>query len=432
MVHYDGEDYFLRAVRKIENHTVGPCISMRCRKGQEHEVLNKVYRFASVFGWFNNGYVDITGHITGSRPILYSAGSQNRTPTAWRMGLSCNHMPLIRDDNSRRALAFWREGMRLEHFHDGYAFLSFYKVIESQFDHGGQRKRWIGQALMDLSGDARDRVNALGEEGFDVSKHIFESGRCAVAHASLTGEVVDPDIPADRIRLTKDLVVVKALAEKYIREELGVPDRSDVHCHRDRLQPLYSYMRPEHVDELKQGGSVLRRKIGLNGLRVAINCWPNAAAEPFTGLGLTVHSAHNGLVLVCAENDRRTLQLVFLLDFTKGRAHTNIDQSGFVAPADGGQLEDAVVYLEYYKSVLGNGIIEVMLPNGEKIDCEIVIPVNIDLSRTFSAVDKQIAALREQNTDIPQGETRPLLSLASKRESNGNCGAIATFRAKIS
>lgn len=399
MLHYDGEDFFLRAARREEGRTLGgPCITMRCHGGQEHEVLNKVYRFASVLGWFQNGYVDVVGHITGSRPVLYSAGIQPFMPvTVWgAYGFNSNHMPLIRDDNTRRALAFWREGLRLEHVHGGYAFLSFFKVIESQFEHSDHRVRWIEQALTSLSGDAKERVDALISEGIDVGRHIFESGRCAVAHASLGREVVDPDIPSDRIRLAKDLVVVKALAESYIREELVVPDCSYVHRHRDRLQPLYAYLRSQHVDELKRGGSVLRRKLGLSGLRVSVNQWPRPVPEAFRDLLLSVDSAHDGHVWVRAEDEARTLVLMFVLDFTTGRAHTQLEHSGFLHPSQGGVMETAVAYLEYYKAVLGNGIIEITLPNGERVDCEVVIPVNIDLRATFKAVDAQIVALREQ------------------------------------
>jgi hypothetical protein len=49
-------------------------------------------------------------------------------------------------------------------------------------------------------------------------------GRYAVAHASLEGEIIDPDIPADRKRLLADLVIIEELARIYIRDELGVPD----------------------------------------------------------------------------------------------------------------------------------------------------------------------------------------------------------------
>ncbi|WP_404942972.1 methylamine utilization protein MauJ, partial [Pseudomonas brassicacearum] len=52
-------------------------------------------------------------------------------------------MPIIDQENIRKALAFWREGKRLDKVHDSYAFLSFYKVIESQFSEGKKKVTWI-------------------------------------------------------------------------------------------------------------------------------------------------------------------------------------------------------------------------------------------------------------------------------------------------
>jgi hypothetical protein len=194
-------------------------------------------------------------------------------------------MPVIQNDNTRRALAFWREGLRLAHIHDGYSFLSFYKVIESQFVRGKDKGNWINEAITTLTGKAGERVSELQAQQIDAGKHIFESGCCAVAHASLDGELVAPDIPEDRIRIAKDLEVIEELARKYIHEELQVPTDMDVYDNRDMLEPLYPYLDPAHIEELKRGGSVLRKKLAINGLRVSVNSWARKPPESFTGSG---------------------------------------------------------------------------------------------------------------------------------------------------
>lgn len=66
-VTYDGDDYFLRGVRERGGHKNGPAITMRCASGQADNVIAKIYRFASILGWFKRGYVDVGGYITGSR-----------------------------------------------------------------------------------------------------------------------------------------------------------------------------------------------------------------------------------------------------------------------------------------------------------------------------------------------------------------------------
>jgi hypothetical protein len=163
MVHYDGDDYFIRGIEQGGDHRASPCITMRWSEQETHTVLNKLYRFSSVLGWYKGGYVDVTGHITGSGPALYSSGKQpyGVVIAGGPNGFDCNYMPVIQDDNTRRALAFWHEGLRLARIHDGYSFLSFYKVIESQFVRGKDKGNWINEAITTLTGKAGERISEL-------------------------------------------------------------------------------------------------------------------------------------------------------------------------------------------------------------------------------------------------------------------------------
>ena len=272
--------------------------------------------------------------------------------------------------------------------------MSFYKVIESQFRNGRARGAWIGQSIPTLTGKAAERVRELRAAQLDVGEHIFQSGRCAVAHASLSGQLVDPDIPEDRVRIDSDLVVIQALAKKYIKEELEVPDQMDVYRNRDALRPVYKYIEQNHVEELMNGVSVLGKKLGLNGLCVSINHWPHQSPQALQNLKLSVASVQNGIVDLRATNDSGTISLGFLLAFPQRKAETNLYVSGVLPTNQGGRLDEEIAFLEYQKAVIGNGIIEMQLPNYEKIVCEEVIPVNIDIGRTFDAIDDKIAALQ--------------------------------------
>ncbi|MCW2003781.1 hypothetical protein FHY30_002580 [Xanthomonas arboricola] len=62
-------------------------------------------------------------------------------------------MPIIEDENVRLALAFWREGERLSGVHDSYAFLSYFKVVESQYQNGSGRAEWFTKNLDYLTED---------------------------------------------------------------------------------------------------------------------------------------------------------------------------------------------------------------------------------------------------------------------------------------
>ncbi|BEP93285.1 hypothetical protein GmRootA79_16690 [Acidovorax sp. A79] len=114
---YDGDDIFLRGVRDRNGRRSTPAITMRCHPGSENEVIAKILRFASILGWFKRGYVDVGGYVAGSHAVLYSESKQEAAMIAGgRYGFDCNYLPVIRDERVRRALAHWREGLRLDSY----------------------------------------------------------------------------------------------------------------------------------------------------------------------------------------------------------------------------------------------------------------------------------------------------------------------------
>lgn len=156
---YDGLGYLLRGVHPEGEATTSPCISTPCAKQDDiDDALARLYRFVSVLGYFKRGYVDITGQVWASFPIKY--GSPHHTFTTLTQGgrntFSCNHLPVIEDDQVRKALAFLRDGRRLRHVHEPYSFLSYFKVIESQFV-SKDRVSWVEQNLGQLDGEAAKR-----------------------------------------------------------------------------------------------------------------------------------------------------------------------------------------------------------------------------------------------------------------------------------
>lgn len=396
MVIYDGDDYFLRGVRDRGGHKNGPAITMRCDRSETNEVIAKVYRFASILGWYKRGYVDVGGYITGSHPTLYSEPQNSSTILAGGPhGFDCNYMPLIRDDLTRRALAFWREGSRLRYLHAGYAFLSFFKVLESQFEDTSRRVEWIKAAIEKLDGNAAKRVQELRLECNDVGKHIYESGRCAIAHAQFSDGRGDPDVPQDRARLAKDLVVIESLARSYIADVLQVPDEMVVYSTRDRLEPLSSVVPVAAFWALKAKEFVSRRHVGLNDLSVGIAHWPHPPEAELSRLTLRVTEVREGWVIVRAINDSGSISLAFDLDFPSGKAHINIEESSYRPPRAGEKPGDAIAVVRFRKQVIGNGQMELWLPDGGRMDFEVVIPINIDIGGTFHLMDLEIEKLEK-------------------------------------
>lgn len=395
-VQYAGDEYFLRGSERAGEPSP-PCITVVCDGRGPDEAIAKVYRFTSILSWFLGGYVDVSGYIHGSHPSLYG----NPRTVYSSMGIAgvksfnCNHMPIVEDENVRKALAFWREGKRLDHIHDSYAFLSFHKVIESQFSDGKKKAEWIKANIEKLTDRAAKRVAELRGAGLDVSRHLFDSGRCAVAHASLQGEIVDPDIPADRRRLSADLVVMEELARIYIRDELKVPDSRSLYRSRDRLAPWCSLLPAATLVGLKGGGAP--DVAGLNGQQVSIELWPDGPIPGLERMTMHVDAVQSGMVKIVLINERKTILLVFFLDYRSGRAHTNLEGGGLLYGDTSPDETDVRAYATFFYKVLGNGIAELTCGNIEPIDCEVVIPLNIIPPHPDKAIAEAIERFRKEN-----------------------------------
>lgn len=391
---YDGDDYFLRGVREREGHRGTPALTMRCAKREALEVMAKMYRFASVLGWFKGGYVDIGGYITSSHPVLYSEPQGFGTLVAGGPhGFDCNYMPLIRTEAIRRALAYWREGLRLRNIHAGYSFLSFFKVLESQFERSADRVAWISETLSKLEGDAASRVEELATESDDIGNHIYQSGRCAVAHAQFSDGRGDPDVPEDRARLRKDLVVIESLARTYIADVLQVPTDGTVYRTRDRLEPLATFIPRDVWRTLKIGVFASRRHLGLNGLLVGIAHWPGKPVPELAQLRLRVKEVQDGRVRVEARSATDVIRVSLYFDFPAGKAHIDLTDTYYRELRVGEAPDEAIAVVRFRKEVLGNGRMELWLSNGARVDFEVLIPVNIDISGSWRLMDAEIDAL---------------------------------------
>ena len=398
---YAGDEYFIRGT-ELNGKPSQPCITIVCKDGHQSGALEKIYRLTSILGWFLGGYVDVSGSVRGSHPIRY--GSRNTYSSQGTFGtksFNCNHMPIVEQENVRKALAFWREGMRLDEVHDGYSFLSFFKVIESQFKNGKDRAVWIEANIKNLEDGAANRVEELRTQGIDVSKHLYESGRCAVAHASLDGEIIDPDIPEDRRRLSADLVVIRELARIYIQDELKVPDSRSLYSSRDRLTPWATLLPATILDTLKKGGTP-ENVPGLTGNIVAIGLWPDGQIPGLEQMTMHVDNIKEGVVKIVLINGRKTIILVFFLDYQEGRVHINLEDGGLSHGVIQVNESDVRAYSTFFYKVFTNGIVELTIEGREPVNCEVIIPVNMMMKTSVDeAIEGQVERFRKENRGNP-------------------------------
>ncbi len=402
-VEYGGHEYVLRGTKGGEDRRP-PCISTPCRNDDIEAGQTRVYRFASILGWFKGGYVDPTGSVWGTGPVLYGSRDTFTTTLEGAKYFDCNYLPLVEDDQARKALAFLREGRRLRNVHEPYSFLSFFKVVESQFS-AKDRVAWFQANLDQLDGDAAKRVAELRAQGVDVSKHLYDSGRSAVAHASLGGVIVDPDIPADRRRIANDLDVMAGLAARYLKFDAGVPDSMELYRHRDRTTPWHSLLPAETLRRL-QAGEEIDDPADLGQLErttVSVRLWPNQAPDAMRHLEMFAEGTAPGVIQFLAHNDRKTVFLRFALDIANGRLHTLLEDGGMseqFSPIDELELEH---FTRYFHSVVGNAQVELCIDGVDPVPCEVVIPVNIIPQAPEKMVSLALEQFRRKKAEASTG-----------------------------
>ena len=114
---------------------------------------------------------------------------------------------------------------------------------------------------------------------------------------------------------------------------------------------------------------------------------------------LTMHvdAFESGVVKVVLINERKTVLLVFFLDYRSGKAHTNLEDGGLLYSDNSPEEADVLSYATFFYKVLGNGIAELTCGDLEPIDCEVVIPVNIIPPNPDEAIEEAIQRFRAEN-----------------------------------
>jgi hypothetical protein len=121
------------------------------------------------------------------------------------------------------ALALYREGVN-ERSHI-FQYLSFFKVLEIL----AKGKREITALAVRHLDKARSKSAPLTDQAdrpttsnSELARHLYEDGRCAIAHAH-SQPLIDPDDPRNTRDIAKLVHLVRSLAEVVIEEEFKIP-----------------------------------------------------------------------------------------------------------------------------------------------------------------------------------------------------------------
>jgi hypothetical protein len=298
----------------------------------------------STLSWIEGAGVSVEGFSGGDLP---RALGLRQTHYAVRDEFDLSYFPEPKDERTLLALALFREGHSLNH--TAYAFLSFYRVLETKFPNGADRRRWLDNNLERVRDiRARTVLQRLKAEHGDVGAHLWESGRCAIAHAK-EGEIVNPDDPADARRLRDELPLMAELAALMIENEFGVETLQTVYRkHLYELAGFRQFLDPEIVDLVQKGTPIAEGKpIDIPTLRIELR-----GKEPYQPLSrmepMSVWSEGQALIIK-AQSVGKNINLQLRLDFNAERLLFDI--SNDIAARDNGTRQGALDIAECLRFV---------------------------------------------------------------------------------
>ena len=222
-VQFGGHTLVLRPA----THETAQSVHIDLDRISDEDALTLINQFLSVLTWCDDQPMENKYGWSGN-PVPVSV------PIETRQTGSSIAFPFYRDleiePKARLALALYREARTINSV--PLAFLSYFKILnifwEDRFRtaKGGVQVNPIVEgiraAVPSLSDSlAKERIANLQAAHVDTAVYLYESCRCAVAHAN-TSPVADPDNMKDIRRLSADIWVVKALAEELITQNFGL------------------------------------------------------------------------------------------------------------------------------------------------------------------------------------------------------------------
>jgi hypothetical protein len=367
-----------------------PAVAMKVPPGKGRaECEEMLMRFVSNLSWVKGSGIMVDGISGGTVPRPMGRDK-------WSGGFSIceefdlSYFPEPASEHALLALALMREGRGLNHA--AYAFLSFFRVLEVALPQGQRRQNWIETNVATLDGHGvKEALDGLAKKGItDIAAHLFESRRCAIAHAKQQ-PIVDPDKPHDMRSLSSELPIMRALAQKAIEDELGVETSHTVYRkHLYELAGFKEILGAEIVDFLTRGEQITeRRTLDIPDISIRIR-----RRDPYAPLNnLTVKEVRqNGkLLLMRFESKEGDVTFRFALDFANERLEFSLFQDIGIKDTGTADSAERVAEINRFGSdYFGNGqlhivnadtgalisrkdayIPENMLPEQEAADAEI-------------------------------------------------------------
>jgi hypothetical protein len=306
-----------------------------------------------------------------------------------------DYVPAPSDEKAKLALALYREALELENV--AYRVFGLFKILNVVFMKPQDQIDWINSNIDILEvTQHKNKLEELRNTHNNIGEYFYTSLRCAVAHA-WSEPLINPDDPADYVRLQRDGDLIQALIELLIEVELGVKRPHTIWKeHLYELEGFKEILGPSAMRIIGQiiSGDEPPQELDIPVLpRMTMRLRDQAAFRFLEGMDATPESfERHGTVVIRLEALGGKVVCLLYLDF--GEERLRIDISGGLAVYDDGTAsvaKAAADILRFESGYLANGSLEIWNDDANCLlgRCDPFIPVNIDLTRSCENLYRQ-------------------------------------------
>jgi hypothetical protein len=210
---------------KTRENTTSVHIDLHGQRISSENAVTLINRLLSLMTWCDDRFAVLQEGWSGN-PVPVPVPKRNLAFTTAHGWIFDRKVPASAE--ARKALAIYREGRNAEqNYLISYAVLSYYKIVELKYRGKSEARSWFGDNYPALQQDRTlsDQV-ARFEKARGTEKphdYLYRACRVAVAHANKPYSS-DPDDVHELRRLHIAASILRALARRFIQNELGVSD----------------------------------------------------------------------------------------------------------------------------------------------------------------------------------------------------------------
>jgi hypothetical protein len=367
-----------------------------------NDYLHRVRRFLSLLSWFDDRRINESTNVGSGGPNPCRVGNamaSNMKPHyATDMEMQIEMLPAVPSPEAWLGLALYRESLGLNSV--AYKVLGFLKIINIRYSDGQSQKKYINSALPFLSGYfSAPRLSVLRQQHSDVGAYLYESCRCAVAHAS-TQPLVNPDNTDDVARLNADVNLIKDLSRHFLEYELGVKSAQTVLREHSYQTDGFEELLPiGFVGSVTSGIYVPTSAVSFPNVDIRVR--HETQGTSLVNMVVYVESVADGRLQLRLRSTQPAdaLELHMVVDLKRHALEFDPSEDIRCKEPSSSELASAVIdTLKLQKALLLNGILQVYESGSTRRlgRSEHYLPSNIDVRQSVRNLDGQIAALRSR------------------------------------